>query len=117
MSSLQVGLILLVVLSVLLTGGVWISLSLGITALAAFTFFSNSPSDINFFTSMWRSAASWELAALPLFVWMGEILFRTNLSKEMFAGLAPWLNWLPGRLMHTTVLGCGIFGTVSGSLV
>ncbi len=115
MSALSIGLFLLVVLCILLAGGVWISLSLGITALVAFAAFSNSPADINFFTSMWRSAASWELAALPLFIWMGEILFRTNLSREMFAGLAPWLNWLPGRLMHTTVLGCGIFGSVSGS--
>jgi TRAP-type mannitol/chloroaromatic compound transport system permease large subunit len=86
MSALSIGLVLMLVLCVLLTGGVWISLSLGITALAAFAIFSNSPADINFFTSMWRSAASWELAALPLFVWMGEILFRTNLSREMFAG-------------------------------
>ncbi|MGZ8396174.1 MAG: TRAP transporter large permease, partial [Rhodoplanes sp.] len=58
---------------------------------------------------------SWTLAALPLFVWMGEILFRTRLSDEMFRGLAPWLNWLPGRLMHVNVLACGIFGSVSGS--
>ena len=33
----------------------------------------------------------------------------------MFRGLAPWLNWLPGRLMHVNMLGCGIFGSVSGS--
>ena len=55
------------------------------------------------------------MAALPLFIWMGEILFRTKLSEEMFEGLAPWLGWLPGRLMHVNILGCAIFGTVSGS--
>ena len=59
--------------------------------------------------------AALTLAALPLFIWMGEILFRTRLSDEMFEGLAPWLGWLPGRLMHVNVLACGIFGTVSGS--
>ena len=69
----------------------------------------------NLFQSFWGSSASWTLAALPLFVWMGEILFRTKLSEEMFEGLAPWLSWLPGRLMHVNILGCGIFGTVSGS--
>ena len=63
----------------------------------------------------WRSMTSFELAALPLFIWMGEILFRTRLSEQMFEGLAPWLNRVPGRLMHTTILGCGIFGSVSGS--
>ena len=66
-------------------------------------------------TTVWGNSASWELAALPLFIWMGEILFRTKLSEEMFRGLAPWLDWLPGRLMHVNVLACGMFGSVSGS--
>ena len=66
-------------------------------------------------TTVWGNSASWTLAALPLFIWMGEILFRTRLSEEMFRGLAPWLNRIPGRLMHVNVLACGIFGSVSGS--
>jgi tripartite ATP-independent transporter DctM subunit len=70
---------------------------------------------VNLFQSFWGSSASWSLAALPLFVWMGEILFRTRLSEEMFAGLSPWVSWLPGRLMHVNVVGCGIFAAVSGS--
>ena len=64
---------------------------------------------------MERKLASWTLAALPLFIWMGEILFRTKLSEEMFRGLSPWLQWLPGRLTHVNVIGCGIFAAVSGS--
>src|SRR5205814_3000799 len=67
------------------------------------------------FQSFWGWSASWTLAALPLFVWLGEILYRTKLSEEMFEGLSPWLGWLPGRLMHVNILGCAIFGTVSGS--
>src|SRR5215204_5367366 len=63
----------------------------------------------------WRTMTSFELAALPLFIWMGEILFRTRLSEEIFRVLAPWLNRIPGRLMHVNVLACGIFGSVSGS--
>ncbi len=66
-------------------------------------------------TTVWSASASWTLSALPLFIWMGEILFRTRLSDNLFAGLAPWLNRVPGRLMHVNVLGCGIFGAVSGS--
>src|SRR5213078_2540766 len=66
-------------------------------------------------TVVWGNSASWSLAALPLFIWMGEILYRTRLSEEMFRGFAPWLNWLPGRLMHVNILACGIFGSVSGS--
>jgi tripartite ATP-independent transporter DctM subunit len=75
----------------------------------------NIPAGSVLATTIWGNSASWTLAALPLFVWMGEILFRTRLSDEMFRGLAPWLNWLPGRLMHVNVLACGIFGSVSGS--
>jgi tripartite ATP-independent transporter DctM subunit len=66
-------------------------------------------------TTVWGNSASWELAALPLFIWMGEILFRTKLSEEMFRGLAPWLGWVPGRLMHVNVIASGLFGSVSGS--
>lgn len=64
---------------------------------------------------LWKSATSYELAALPLFVWMAEILFRTRLSEQLFRGIAPWVNWLPGRLLHVVVLASGIFGSVSGS--
>jgi tripartite ATP-independent transporter DctM subunit len=78
-------------------------------------FFTTTLPGKNLFTAFWESSASWELAALPLFIWMGEILFRTRLSEQMFEGLAPWLSKVPGRLMHTTILGCGIFGSVSGS--
>ena len=115
MSSVEIGLLLLVLLSILLTGGVWIAIALGSAAWAALHFFTGSPPDVNLVTSMWNSAASWNLAALPLFVLMGEILFRTSLSEDMFNGLAPWLRWLPGRLMHVNILACGIFGSVSGS--
>jgi tripartite ATP-independent transporter DctM subunit len=55
------------------------------------------------------------LTALPLFIWMGEILFRTRLAEDMFKGLAPWVTRIPGRLMHVNVVGCGIFAAVSGS--
>ena len=65
--------------------------------------------------TVWGSASSWTLTALPLFVWMGEILFRTRLSEDMFKGLAPWLERIPGRLLHTNIIGCTIFAAVSGS--
>jgi C4-dicarboxylate transporter DctM subunit len=65
--------------------------------------------------TVWGSSSSWTLTALPLFVWMGEILFRTRLSQDMFKGLAPWVQSLPGRLLHTNVVGCTIFAAVSGS--
>ena len=115
MSTLEIAAILLAVLMVLLLGGLWIALALAATAWVGLQFFTSTPPDVNLFQSFWGSSASWTLAALPLFIWMGEILYRTKLSEEMFKGLAPWLGWLPGRLMHVNVLACGIFGTVSGS--
>src|SRR6188508_2253766 len=115
MSPLEAGLALFFILLILLIGGVWIAIALGTVAWFGLHFFTNTPPDVNLFQSFWGSSASWTLAALPLFIWMGEILYRTKLSEEMFEGLAPWLSWLPGRLMHVNVLACGIFGTVSGS--
>ena len=115
MTTLEVGTLLFVLLCFLLSGGLWIALSLIACAWVGMALFTNTPPALNLFQAMWGSSASWTLAALPLFVWMGEILYRTKLSEEMFEGLSPWLNWLPGRLMHVNVLASGIFGSVSGS--
>ena len=106
---------LLIIMLVLLAGGVWIAMTLAIVGWVGQAFFTNTLPGKNLFSAFWESNASWELAALPLFIWMGEILFRTKLSEEMFEGLRPWLNRVPGRLMHTTIIGCGVFGSVSGS--
>jgi len=106
---------LLIALLVLLFAGVWIAMALAIVGWIGQQFFTTTQPGKNLFSAFWESNASWELAALPLFIWMGEILFRTRLSEDMFDGLSPWLNKVPGRLMHTTILGCGIFGSVSGS--
>ncbi len=115
MEILLVGGLLLLIMMVLLAGGVWIAMTLAICGWVGQAFFTQTQPGKNLFSAFWESNASWELAALPLFIWMGEILFRTRLSEDMFDGLRPWLNRVPGRLMHTTILGCGIFGSVSGS--
>jgi tripartite ATP-independent transporter DctM subunit len=115
MGTITVATILMVLLLVLLSTGTWIAISLAAVAWFGLQFFTSTPPDANLFQSFWGSSANWTIAALPLFIWMGEILYRTKLSEEMFEGLAPWLTWLPGRLMHVNILACGIFGTVSGS--
>ncbi len=115
MELIQIGGLLLFLMFLLLSGGVWIAMTLAICGWIGMAFFTNTPPGKNLFTAFWGSNASWTLASLPMFIWMGEILFRTKLSEEMFEGLSPWLNKVPGRLMHTTILGCGIFGSVSGS--
>ena len=105
MELLSIAAILLGVLALLLGAGVWIAVALMATGWAGMQFAGgNIPAGSVLATTVWGNSASWSLAALPLFIWMGEILFRTRLSEEMFRGLAPWLNWIPGRLMHVNVL-------------
>ncbi|MFT3803690.1 MAG: TRAP transporter large permease subunit [Burkholderiaceae bacterium] len=118
MNVVEIGGLLLFIMIFFLAGGVWIAITLGLVGWVGMVLFTDVPQAVwgkNIFSALWDSAASWELAALPMFIWMGEILFRTRMSEQMFEGLAPWLNRVPGRLMHTTILGCGIFGSVSGS--
>ena len=106
---------LLVVLFALLGSGLWVALSLLAVGLVGMAVFTDAPVGQVLATTVWGASNSWALAALPLFIWMGEILFRSRLSEDMFTGLAPWMNNLPGRLLHVNVLGCGIFAAVSGS--
>jgi tripartite ATP-independent transporter DctM subunit len=114
-SIIVIALILILLMFFLLLIGIWIPAGVAITAWFGLVFFSDKDTMMNLANVWWNSSSSYTLAALPLFVWMGEILFRTKLSEQMFTGLSPWLNWLPGRLMHVNILGCGIFGSVSGS--
>ncbi|HSC23015.1 MAG TPA: TRAP transporter large permease subunit [Casimicrobiaceae bacterium] len=107
--------LLVVALFVLLGSGVWIGLALAGVAWIGMTLFSSRPAGDAMAVTIWGTASSWTLTALPLFVWMGEILFRTRLSEDMFKGLAPWLERVPGRLLHTNIIGCTIFAAVSGS--
>ena len=107
--------LLVVALFVLLGSGVWIGLALAGVAWIGMELFSSRPAGDAMAVTIWGSSSSWTLTALPLFVWMGEILFRTKLSEDMFRGLAPWLERVPGRLLHTNIIGCTIFAAVSGS--
>jgi len=107
--------LLVVALFALLGSGVWIGLALAGVAWIGMELFSSRPAGDAMAVTIWGSASSWTLTALPLFCWMGEILFRTRLSEDMFRGLAPWLERVPGRLLHTNIIGCTIFAAVSGS--
>ncbi|NYS60001.1 TRAP transporter large permease [Vreelandella salicampi] len=102
-------------LLVLLGSGVWVAFSLlGLGWLGLSQFASVPVGDV-MASDIWGSSYSWELTALPMFIWMGEILFRSRLADDMFTGLSPWMQRIPGRLLHTNVVGCGLFAAVSGS--
>ncbi len=115
MNEIAVTTLLIVALFALLGSGVWIGLTLAGVAWIGMQLFSARPAGDAMAVTIWGASSSWTLTALPLFVWMGEILFRTKLSESMFRGLAPWVSRLPGRLLHTNVIGCTIFAAVSGS--
>ncbi|MCC4296788.1 TRAP transporter large permease [Aurantimonas coralicida] len=115
MGVFEVSLLLVVVLFGALASGLWVALALTLTALAALLTRPALPDAQILATSFWSASTSWDLTALPMFIWMGEILFRSKLSEDLFAGLAPLMRRLPGRLIHVNIVGCAIFAAISGS--
>jgi tripartite ATP-independent transporter DctM subunit len=115
MDLIQLALLLLILLFLILGSGVWIAVALSAIAWVAVMANVATPPGQILATSVWSAANSWDLTALPMFIWMGEILYRTKLSEDMFEGLAPLMQKLPGRLLHVNVVGCAIFAAVSGS--
>ena len=113
--DLMIALLLIGLLLVVLGSGLWIGVSLLGVAIFAMELFTSRPVGDSMALTVWGATSSWTLTALPLFLWMGEILFRSKLSEDMFKGLAPWLERLPGRLLHVNIIGCTIFAAVSGS--
>ncbi|MGH8746566.1 MAG: TRAP transporter large permease [Burkholderiales bacterium] len=115
METWIVSTVLLAALAALLASGLWIALTLLGVGWIAMVLFTGAPAGSLMATTVWGASTSWALTALPLFIWMGEILFRTRVAEDMFRGLAPWMAPLPGRLAHCNVFGCGIFAAISGS--
>ncbi|MFY3384802.1 TRAP transporter large permease [Paracidovorax sp. MALMAid1276] len=113
--DMVIALVLVVALFAVLGAGLWIGLALLAVGVIGMELFTSRPVGDSMMLTIWGSSSAWTLTALPLFLWMGEILFRSKLSDNMFKGLAPWLDRLPGRLLHTNVVGCTIFAAISGS--
>ena len=115
MTEVYATVIFLFSLFFLLGSSIWVGLSLIGVAWIGIELFTSRPAGDAMITTIWTGASSWTLTALPLFIWMGEILYRTRLSEDMFKGLTPWMRWLPGGLLHTNIAGCTLFAAVSGS--
>lgn len=110
--------IMLALIILFLGLGVWVFVGLFLVAITSLTLIADFPLDrVGYIARsvIWRSSSAWELSAIPLFIWMGEIIFRTDISDRLFRGLSPLVQWMPGRLLHTNVLGCTLFAAVSGS--
>ncbi|GAA0792243.1 TRAP transporter large permease [Marinobacterium sediminicola] len=115
MEPMTLSIILAISMLLMLAVGIWVSLALVGVAALGLLLSGNEQIGLLFGTSSWGASTAWSLTALPMFIWMGEVLFRTRLSSDLFEGLAPWLGGLPGKLLHVNVLSCGIFAAVSGS--
>lgn len=118
MESVFIAAIMLVLVFLALGIGIWVFAGLLVVAFSGMIFlgdFSVVRAGMVAKSVIWKSATTWELAAIPLFLWMGEIIFRSDISERLFRGLAPLVEWLPGRLLHTNVMGCTLFAAVSGS--
>ena len=113
--DMMAAVVLIVALFAVLGAGMWIGLGLLAVGLIGMELFTSRPVGDSMMLTIWGASSAWTLTALPLFLWMGEILFRSKLSDSMFRGLAPWMDKLPGRLLHTNVVGCTIFAAISGS--
>lgn len=115
MDMTLIGTILVISMLLMLTSGIWVSLTLTGLGVIGLLLMGNENIGLLLGTSSWSAAIGWSLTALPLFIWMGEILFRTRLSQDLFEGLSPALSKVPGSLLHVNILSCGIFAAVSGS--
>ncbi|RLC06539.1 MAG: C4-dicarboxylate ABC transporter permease [Deltaproteobacteria bacterium] len=103
------------VLFLTLAAGVWVGFSLFIVGFVGMVFFSSLPAGHNISSSVWATVEKWEYVALPLFILMGEILYRSGISEKLFKSLVPWLYRLPGGLLLMNIVSCTLFAAVSGS--
>lgn len=115
MGPLEIAVVLIALLCTFMAAGLLVALALICVGVIAMLVFADAPAGAILPTTLWSASSSWTLTALPLFIWMGEVLYRTKLAEHMFSGLSPWLNRVPGRLLHVNVLGCATFAAVSGS--
>ncbi|MDE0113969.1 MAG: TRAP transporter large permease subunit [Albidovulum sp.] len=118
MGPLEVAFTTLGLLALYLVLGVWVFAAVGLVGLTTLYFLLGFDIDrigAVMRGTMWRSASTWELSAVPIFVLMGELMYRSDMSERLFRGLAPWVARIPGGLLHTNIAGCTIFAAVSGS--
>ncbi|MCL6448166.1 MAG: TRAP transporter large permease subunit [Armatimonadetes bacterium] len=115
MDIFTISIAILAFLVLFLGSTVWIGISLFIVGILAFTLFTGSPPLTILSNILWNNTSNSTMIALPLFIFMGEIFFRSNISQNMFKGLSPWMEVLPGRLIHVNIIACALFAAVSGS--
>ena len=114
-ANLTMALVVFGVLFLTLAAGIWVGFSLFIVGFVGMMLFSTLPAGNNMASSLWATVEKWEYVALPLFILMGEILYRSGISEKLFKSLVPWLYRLPGGLLLMNIVSCTLFAAVSGS--
>ena len=114
-ANLMMALVVFGILFLTLSAGIWVGFSLFIVGFMGMVIFSPLPAGNNMASSVWATIEKWEYVALPLFILMGEILYRSGISEKLFKSLVPWLYRLPGGLLLMNIISCTLFAAVSGS--
>lgn len=107
--------VLLIILFALIGSSLWIFLSLGLTGLLGLMLFTDYPPGELVAQVAFSANQSFVMTCLPLFIFMGELLFSSGASEDLYSGIGPWVGWIPGRLLHSNILSCTVFAAVSGS--
>lgn len=109
--------LLLSILFALLVPGLWIAIALGATGMIGLMIAGR----YNLFDTLavinWSTGSDFILTAIPLFLFMGEVILVSGLSKRFYASIAKWLKPVPGGLLHSNIISSGLFSAISGSSV
>jgi tripartite ATP-independent transporter DctM subunit len=107
----------LLLLIVLLALSVPVAAVMGVLGLALNQLYASMPLHRAMGEIIWNSSSEYILIAIPLFVMLGEILLRSGIAERVYNGIAQWLSWLPGGLMHANIGASAMFAATSGSSV
>jgi C4-dicarboxylate transporter DctM subunit len=106
-----------IVMLALLVGGMWIPLAIGVGGIFLLLLADGMDSLRSLGLVLWSSMNSATLSAVPLFIFMAEILLRSGVSKRFYDGLTKFSWAIPGGLLQSNILGCALFAAISGSSV
>ncbi len=94
--------------------GVWIAISLGVAGIVSILILNPTGTQV-IANCVWKLCTDFTLTAIPLFLVMGEIIIESGVSKRFYKAVAKYLKHVPGGLLHSNVVACGIFAAISGS--
>lgn len=113
MDPIIIGVLVLVGLVLIIMSGIWIAIGVGLLGVAVTYIFQTGEAITSYIP--WVTANSFILTAIPLFIFMGEILLHSGASEMIYRGASKWFAWAPGGLLHSNIGSCAMFAAISGS--